>query len=96
VSNDELYGSTTNIGAATRDAEFTEALRQALPSDALKGWFEVFTLDRIHRGIEGRALVLMDANTNLARLTLASAELFLIFKIRACSLKNQVCSMRVA
>ena len=31
---------------STRDVEFTEALRKALPADALKGWFEVFTAAR--------------------------------------------------
>jgi hypothetical protein len=31
---------------STRDGEFTDALRKALPADALKGWFEVFTAAR--------------------------------------------------
>jgi hypothetical protein len=35
---------------STRDAEFTEALRKALPAEALKGWFEVFTAARQRTG----------------------------------------------
>jgi hypothetical protein len=35
---------------STRDAEFTEALRKALPAEALKGWFEVFTTARQRTG----------------------------------------------
>jgi hypothetical protein len=35
---------------STRDAEFTEALRKALPDEALKGWFEVFTAARERTG----------------------------------------------
>ena len=31
---------------STRDTEFTEALRKALPAEALKGWFEVFNAAR--------------------------------------------------
>lgn len=30
----------------TRDDEFTEALRKALPAAELEGWFEVFTAAR--------------------------------------------------
>ena len=33
-------------GNRTRDTEFTEALRKALPAEALKGWFEVFNAAR--------------------------------------------------
>jgi hypothetical protein len=35
---------------STRDAEFTEALRKALPAEALNGWFEVFTAARQQSG----------------------------------------------
>jgi hypothetical protein len=35
---------------STRDAEFTEALRKALPAEVLKGWFEVFTAARQRTG----------------------------------------------
>ena len=31
---------------STGDEEFAEALRKALPAEALKGWFEVFTAAR--------------------------------------------------
>ena len=31
---------------STRDAEFTEALRKALPPEVLKAWFDVFTAAR--------------------------------------------------
>jgi hypothetical protein len=34
---------------STRDGEFTEALRKALPPEALNGWFEVFTAARQRR-----------------------------------------------